>query len=323
MAMFFFLSGLFVWPGLSHKSSASFIRNRLLRLGIPFVVCAFTVIPVAYYSISLRLHPEIGFAEFWWRTVTAGPWPSGPIWFVWLLLVFGLTACRLYRPAAALIEFINRISERGFEHPALLFRFLFAVSAIFYVPAVLYFGANRWFEFGPFSVQACRILLYATYFCVGVGVGAANFERGILSSHGRLAESSSGWIVATSIPYGLMWVMIGINRIILGNPNPYPQWFVVIYDLLLAGFSAAIMLAILGFFLRFNPSSRSLLDPMQADAYGMFLIHYPIAFWLQYWLFDYELPEITKAAIGFVLTVILSWALTAALRTIPGATRVL
>src|SRR6266851_9322589 len=31
MAMFFFLSGLFVWPGLAHKSPATFFRDRLLR----------------------------------------------------------------------------------------------------------------------------------------------------------------------------------------------------------------------------------------------------------------------------------------------------
>ena len=31
MAMFFFLSGLFVWPGLGRKSPAIFLRDRLLR----------------------------------------------------------------------------------------------------------------------------------------------------------------------------------------------------------------------------------------------------------------------------------------------------
>ena len=31
----------------------------------------------------------------------------------------------------------------------------------------------------------------------------------------------------------------------------------------------------------------------------MFLVHYPIALWLQYWLFDYDLPAIVKVAIGF------------------------
>src|SRR3954463_15367660 len=53
MAMFFFLSGLFVWPGLGHKSILVFLRDRLLRLGLPFAIAAVTVIPIAYYAISL------------------------------------------------------------------------------------------------------------------------------------------------------------------------------------------------------------------------------------------------------------------------------
>src|SRR6266568_8051804 len=57
MAMFFFLSGLFVWPGLGHKAATIFLRDRLLRLGLPFAIAALTVIPIAYYAISLRQHP--------------------------------------------------------------------------------------------------------------------------------------------------------------------------------------------------------------------------------------------------------------------------
>jgi hypothetical protein len=70
MAMFFFLSGLFVWPGIARKGAVNYLSDRLLRLGLPFVICAFTVIPPAYYAISLRHHPEIGFSEFWWTTIT-------------------------------------------------------------------------------------------------------------------------------------------------------------------------------------------------------------------------------------------------------------
>jgi hypothetical protein len=40
-------------------------------------------------------------------------------------------------------------------------------------------------------------------------------------------------------------------------------------------------------------------------------------------LFDYDLPAVVKAVVAFVATVALSWAATAALRKIPGATRVL
>jgi peptidoglycan/LPS O-acetylase OafA/YrhL len=119
-----------------------------------------------------------------------------------------------------------------------------------------------------------------------------------------------------------MWVMIYIKREILGNPDTLPIWYLAIYGLLFVTFSAAILFAILGFFLG-STRSWNMLDRMQGDAYGIFLVHYPIVLWLQYWLFDYDLPAIVKATIAFVLTVILSWGVTAALRKIPGASHVL
>jgi surface polysaccharide O-acyltransferase-like enzyme len=323
MAMFFFLSGLFVWPSIGHKAPQIFVRDRLLRLGLPFAIAAFTIIPIAYYAVALRQQPDISFAEFWWKTITVGPWPSGPIWFVWVLLGFDLSASLLYRLSPRLVDPINRLSLRGYDRPADFYLFLLGVTAVLYIPARVYYGPSHWFEFGPFSVQANRILFYAAYFLIGAGVGAANFEHGVLSASGRLAKSGWTWVVATLIPYGLLWGLIAIKREILGNPPMLPDWYEASYGLFFVAFSAAILFAILAYFLRFNRSGWSILDPMQADAYGMFLVHYPIVLWLQYWLFDFDLPAIVKAVVAFVLTVALSWAATAALRKIPGAKRVL
>jgi hypothetical protein len=323
MAMFFFLSGLFTWPGIARKAPSVFLRDRLLRLGLPFAIAAFTVIPLAYYAIALRHDPGLSFTAFWWKTITVGPWPSGPIWFVWVLLAFDLTASLLYRVSAHLVDPGNRVSLRGFDQPAVFWLLLVVVTAIAYVPALLYFGGSKWFELGPFSVQASRILLYFAYFFIGVSVGAANFDRGILSAGGQLPKQRWLWVIATLIAYCLMWGMIYIKREILGNPDPQPHWYQAIYGTFFVLFSGSILLAILAFFLHQKSPGPNLLDRMQADAYGIFLVHYPIALWIQYALFDYGLPAIVKAAIGFVLTVILSWGLTAALRKIPGASHVL
>jgi hypothetical protein len=323
MAMFFFLSGLFTWSGIARKAPQVFLRDRLLRLGLPFVIAAFTVIPLAYYAIALRHDPELTFASFWWKTITVGPWPSGPIWFVWVLLAFDLTASLLYRVSTHLVDPVNRVSVRGFEQPAVFWLLLAVVTAVVYVPALVHFGANKWFEFGPFSVQASRVLLYFAYFFIGVSVGAANFDRGILSAEGQLPKNRWMWVIATLVPYCLMWCMIYIKRAILGNPNVLPDWYQAIYGTFVVLFSAAILLAILAFFLHQKSPGPNLLDRMQADAYGMFLVHYPIALWIQYVLFDYSWPAIFKAGIGFVLTVMLSWGLTAMLRKIPGASHVL
>src|SRR3954447_20137653 len=217
MAMFFFLSGLFVWPSLRHKSPGQFFHDRLLRLGLPFAIAAVTVIPVAYYAIELRQHPATSFAEFWWKMVTIGPWPSGPLWFVWVLLVFDLTASLLYRLWPNLLAPVNRLSLRAFERPGEFFLLLVATTAVLYVPSRLYFGVNHWFEWGPFSVQASRVLLYAAYFYIGAGIGAAIFERGVLSPEGGLSKRLWVWATATLVPYCGLWALIFVKREMLGN----------------------------------------------------------------------------------------------------------
>jgi hypothetical protein len=323
MAMFFFLSGLFAWSGIARKGPLNYMSDRLLRIALPFAICAFTVIPLAYYAISLRHHPEIGFPEFWWNMVTKGPWPSGPIWFLWVLFAFDLVACLLYRLSPHLLDPINRLSLHGRRRPAVFFAVMLAVTAAFYVPGLVHYGPASWFEFGPFSVQHGRVMLYATYFFFGAGIGVAQMDRGLLAADGRMAKVSWDWMVLAIVPYCLLWTLIFIKREILGNPSPLPDWYEALYALCFTVFSVAIMFLILAYFLRFKQSGWSALDPMRADAYGMFLVHYPIALWLQYWLFDYDLPAIVKATMGFALTVAFSWGLTRALRQIPGAGKVL
>jgi hypothetical protein len=278
---------------------------------------------LAYYAIELRQHPDVSPGDFWWKTITEGPWPSGPIWFLWVLLAFDVVACILYKLSPNLLDPINRLSLRGYERPAVFFAVLLGVTASLYIPGRVHFGPGSWFEFGPFSVQHGRVLLYATYFFFGAGLGAANFDRGLLSGDGRLAKSSWGWAILALVPYSVMWALIYIKREILGNPVRLPNWYEATYGFFFAAFSVAIMFVILAYFLRFKQSGWSILDPMQPDAYGMFLVHYPIVLWLQYWLFDFDIPAIAKALIAFVITVILSWGATEVLRKIPGARHVL
>src|SRR5271155_38381 len=53
MALMFFVSGLFVWSSLRRKGKAAFVRDRLRRLGIPFLFAAAVVAPIAYYPAYL------------------------------------------------------------------------------------------------------------------------------------------------------------------------------------------------------------------------------------------------------------------------------
>jgi peptidoglycan/LPS O-acetylase OafA/YrhL len=330
MAAMFFLSGLFVWPSLQRKGISWFLRDRCWRLGLPFIICALFLMPLAYWAVELELHnPNTTFAAFWWRTVTEGPWNSGPAWFVWVLLALDVLAALVYYALSGWVETIGKLSLESFGRPALFFWALLIVSIIVYVPSVLYFGASRWFTLGPVAIQASRILLYLVFFFAACGIGAASFDRGLLAADGEMARRWPVWLGATIASYGSILALIYIKHSVLPDVNHQPLWWEIAYALAFVCYSVAQTFNIIALFLRFDNEGSSILDPLRESAYGIYLIHYVPVLWLQYWMFGMsfgpvdQITAIIKAVIVFVLTLASSWAATAALRKIPGATHVL
>src|SRR3984893_19488218 len=85
MSLMFFLSGLFVWKSLQRKGSGAFLRDRTLRLGLPFAVVAALVAPLAYYPAYLQTGHR-GLAGFWQEWILLGKWAAGPARCAWVLL---------------------------------------------------------------------------------------------------------------------------------------------------------------------------------------------------------------------------------------------
>src|SRR5258705_6381636 len=96
----------------------------------------------------------------------------------------------------------------------------------------------------PASVQHGRVMLYATYFFFGAGIGVQYLDRGLLAADGRMAKVSWDWLMMALVPYCLLWVLIYIKREILGNPEVLPDWYEGIYAVCFTGFSVAIMFLI-------------------------------------------------------------------------------
>ena len=71
---------------------------------------------------------------------------------------------------------------------------------------------------------------------------------------------------------------------------------------------AAGCLALLSVCLRFLHGRSPAMDSLSANAYGLYLVHYVFAVWLQYLLLYAPLFAVIKAAIVFAGTLALSWA---------------
>jgi len=97
MSLMFFLSGLFVWSSLQRKGPATFLDDRLRRLGLPFLVAVLILAPLAYYPSYLQTSARSHSPTFWSQWLSLGSWPSGPACFIWVLFVFNCVAATLFR----------------------------------------------------------------------------------------------------------------------------------------------------------------------------------------------------------------------------------
>jgi hypothetical protein len=281
--------------------------------------------PLAYYPSYAVTGADPGFLAYARAWLSLGFWPSGPAWFIWLLLVFDAVAAGLYvlwRRWTANTQVPRYLSVYG--SPRALVATLLVVSALVYASMELVFGAARWLSLGPFSFQASRLLLYATYFLVGIQMGASGTESGFLGRNAGLARRWPIWLSAGLAAYALRLAIIVVLLPLVASPHrPLPVTLRLLSDLTLVLCCGTISFAFIAFFRRFAIAHQPFLDSLSASSYGMFLIHYPIVVWLQLALLAVALGPIAKGAIVYVGTVALSWGVVVALRRVPVIARVL
>ena len=329
MAFMFFVSGLFVRDSLARKGAAIFLRDRAWRLGVPYLVSVVVLMPIAYYPTFLRYHlpgtTDFNFLHFWWHTLTIGPWPSGPAWFLWVLLALDAMAAAVWLVAPRIIQTLGQLMFSVRHRPMAAFVVFLIVSTAAYVPIHLGFGDTDWLELGrfPLPIQTSRILLYTAYFFAGIGVGAISLRSGLLAENGELARRWPVWFGFALVFYVAILVLVFAHHNWVADFDSLPLLWTVAYSLAFATYSAAMAFAVPAIFLRFAESGGRLLDALQPSAYGVYLLHYIFIIWLQYAVYDYSLSAGVKFAIVFAGTLAMSWGLTVMLRRIPIVARMI
>ncbi|MGI4810259.1 MAG: acyltransferase family protein [Janthinobacterium lividum] len=302
MPLLFLLSGLFVWRGLQNRGAWAYFGKRALRLGLPFVTAVLTVVPLAYYPSWLQAGGVPGFARFWVEMVTTGPWPSGPPWFLGVLLGFDAIAALAF---AALRLRPPSVSVRALPASPRPFGLLLLGLALAYLPLLFMFGPSRWISLGPLAVQASRIGLYGASFAAGVVLGATRLD----GDAAALVRRWPTWALLTIVAGA---VMVGTQAARLRYGPTLVGWaWLGAYGLTLTVFCATACIAMPAVFLRFAGRPSRLWDSLVASSFGIYLLHYPVVTWVQFGLLHVPVGAFGKAGVTFAAALLLSWALAA------------
>jgi peptidoglycan/LPS O-acetylase OafA/YrhL len=303
MPLMFLLAGLFVRRSLARKGLGRYLADRALRLGVPLLLGIVTVVPLSYYAAYLQSGGTAEFTTFWARMVTVGPWPSGPLWFVGALLVFDTAAALILACDSARLG-VRRLEAALDRRPKVMwFAAFLALAALVFLPALIILGPSLWLTAGPFGIQASRIGLYGFFFVAGAILGTDRLAA-------FFGDRWRHWPLLAALATVLFFTLHGTALPAIADGG------------LMLIFCVAMAVGLLAFAVHFGRRRSAVGDSLGANAYGIYLLHYPIVLWIQYELLRVPLGPVSKGLLVLASGFASSWLAASLLRRVPGVARI-
>jgi glucan biosynthesis protein C len=307
MGLFFFISGYFVPPAFDRKGAATFLGDRLRRLGIPILVFALLVFgPILYFDQD---------QPFSWSQFLGSLYPDevktlfGHLWFLGHLLV--------YAAGYAVWRQLARRAPAGLPLPtnAAILAYTLLLALVSAVVRDAY-PIDRWVTLLVVPAEVAHLPQYISLFALGILAYRGDWLRclpratgmtwlgvGLAAAIARYAYSLGGerWLPPLPEPLdGLLW----------------PTWEAFIC----VGLSLGLLIL---FRERFNRQPGRLLAAMSGAAYAAYVVHVLPVVSVQYGLESLPLSSFAKFLLATLAGAALSFGIGHLLRKAPGARRIL
>lgn len=315
MSLMFFLAGLFTPASLSRKGSLTYLSERCWRIGLPLLLAAGVLSPVAFFASYRTTATDPSVTAFWQHWMALPMWPDGPAWFLWQLLFLSALAAALHALAPQRVQALGRLAGNFSDRPLSFCISLIALSILAYVPLAMVFTPWDWTSVGPFSLQLSRPLHYIIYFLAAFAIGSYGIDRSVLRADGPLARRWLAWLAA-AVASNVVWG--GLTSLTLPDWNASPLAYRLAAASAFPAACATGALSLLAICLRLMRTRHRVLDSLSAHAYSIYLLHYVFVVWLQYALLGVGLDAIEKAGLVFACALALSWAVSAGLMRLAG-----
>lgn len=298
MGAFFAISGYFAPSSVDRKGVGRFVRDRLLRLGVPLLLFVFALAPIAATAGAIGNGvPAPAYLD------AIG---SGPAWFLGVLLVFALgyamvRAARPPRPGGP-----RPLRVRG------VVLFVVALAAATYLwRFVVPFGTFVPVVDLPSAFEAPQ---YVALFVAG----AVAWRRGWLDALPTQMGVGAGVVVVAAT--ALLLPVIALYPTEMAGGGSWQSAVLAFWEAIMA---TGMPLAAIVVFRRFTGRRGRLARELSASAFAVFLVHAPVITLVAVLLDPLGLDPVLGFVVGVIVSLPLSFLIGAALRRVPGLRRVL
>ncbi len=314
MGALFLIAGYFTPGSLERRGSGSFIKERLLRLGLPLLVYLLVIDPLS--AIGLFLPPAASITgpltwQTFWRL-----YPEfigiGPGWFLALLLIFSagyVAANALAGKGSPTVQGVSSsINTRG------LIIFTLALALASYLVRIFFPIGRELFGFPTLAY----LPQYLSFFVIGSVAYRRGWLQTLADRLGKLGFLAA--VLATLLFYPIIILgIVGGTFRFLGNGS----WPSAVYALWDSIFAVGMALAAITFFRRYLGKKSKFGAFLAQQSYAVYVIHVPIVVLVAYLLRGMNLGLILMFSLTALIAVTLSFTAAWLMRKIPGVARVL
>ncbi|OGJ16318.1 hypothetical protein A3K73_01885 [Candidatus Pacearchaeota archaeon RBG_13_36_9] len=311
MGLFFLLSGYFTPWSFDRKGAKKFLRDRLIRLGIPLLVytTVFKVV-IEYLILNFFRNTEITFTEVIAYNLKNPGWFIGPLWFVEALLIFCLVYV-LYR--ISVNKSFNPFNKKFPSNKAIFISILLL--------AILTFFVRIFFAVGE-EIHIFQLAHFVNYiFCFWLGVLA--YRRNWLDNL-RAKQARTWKIIAVLILIALPFIFV------FGNAAESTEkftggftWQSLVYSLWETIACYSIIISLISVFKKRFNSQGNLVAWMAPNFYVVYIIHQLVILPLAIIFQSIFIPSYVKFIFVSILGVALCFAIGGLIRKIKFTRKVL
>jgi surface polysaccharide O-acyltransferase-like enzyme len=314
MALFFMISSYFIPASLERKYASQYIKERLIKLGIPILLFIFFILPLLRIKQYSGEMSAVDFLSKRYFSFSTGEINFGHTWFLVVLLMLSclyLLYCKLVKINGSPKENNINTSAPG-TYKIILFTagltLLLFVTRIFLPP-------GDWAIFHLF--EPARMPAYIAMFIIGIAAYKKRWVDKMPVSTGKIWGIVSV-LTILSTPFLLTFILKGKDMWAKGLT--LNSLIVSAWDALLC-VGLCISLTIL-FREKFNYQGK-VLKRAADDSYGVYLLHPFIVIPFQYLLLNLPIHAFLKFIMATIIGIILSYLICRLIKKIPRVSRVL
>jgi glucans biosynthesis protein C len=316
MGLFLLISAYFVPGSYDRKGAGRFLKDRLIRLGIPLALYSWVLNPLFVWEFFYR---DTGLS--FWRYFpgqyfrTSALIGHGPLWFVEVLLIFSLVYV-LWRLATRSRP-IQPVVEAPFPGNGIIALFALLLGIAGFVVRLAF--PMDGYTFGPLNLQFGFFAQYIALFVLGLFAYRRNWLVSLPDKTGRL------WL-RIALLLILVWVpMMGTNGAVDGDISfkGRANWQAAVYTLWESLMCVSMCIGLIYAFRRHLNQRGKVAGFLVPNAYTAYLIHAPIIAYLAFAVRDVMLYPLLKFALVAPVAVLLCFGLSHLIRKIPYTDRVL